>query len=199
MTAAARWGVAVAALVVAAEASGQLVDFWALHLRSAALDSSSDHGVFVRIGTFAVLACALATLSLARRRGGALPYVLAAVTGWVFVDELLDVHRRVPHWTLVYVPLLAFVVIGFWLLSPAPLARAGVLLLVASAAIHLAGPHVLAWLGWGPATWQYQVKIALKEGTEIAGWLLLASGLAATRRTGTRARRPSGTATAASA
>jgi hypothetical protein len=199
----ARAGLVLAAVVVTAEATAQLVDFWALQLRQPALDSSSDDGIFVRIGTFALLACALATLSLARRR--VLPLALAAVVGWLFVDELLDVHSQIPHWTLAYVPLLALVLAGYWRLSRSfagdtqRLVRGGLLLLVASAAIHLAGPHLLAALGWGPDAWEYQVKIALKEGTEIGGWLVLASGLAATRRSGRRARRRSGRATVASA
>jgi hypothetical protein len=181
----ARVGVALAAALAAAGISAQLVDFWALHLRFGWLDSSSEHSIFVRIGTFAILGCAVGAFALARRNRSALAASLGLVTGWLFVDGLLGLHERIPHWTLLYVPLLGATVVGFWRLAlPFPpaarrLVRAALLLLVASAAIHRLGPSVLSALGWGPDAWEYQVKIAIKEATEICGWLLLASGLAA--------------------
>jgi hypothetical protein len=181
----ARLGLGIAAAVVAAQVSAHLVDFWALHLRSVSLDSASEDSVFVRIGTVAVLACAVATLALARRRRSLPTALLGLAAAWLFVDGALGLHERIPHWTLLYVPLLAAVLAGFWRLATpfAPtarrLVRAALLLLVLSAAIHRLGPHLLAALGWGPNAWEYQVKIALKEASEIGGWMLLASGLAA--------------------
>jgi hypothetical protein len=181
----ARLGLLAAAAVVAAQVSAHLVDFWALHLRFVSLDSASEHSVFVRIGIFAILACAIATLALARRCSSPLAALLGVATAWLFVDGLLGLHERIPHWTLVYVPLLAAVLAGFWRLARpfAPAARrlvhSALLLLVLSAAIHRLGPHILAALGWGPSAWEYQVKIAVKEATEIGGWMLLATGLAA--------------------
>jgi hypothetical protein len=179
----ARLGLGIAAVVVAAQVSAHLFDFWALHLRSVLLDSASEHGIFVRLGSVAILACAGATL--AHRRSSRLALPLAAVTAWLFADALLGLHAHIPHWQLLYVPLLGTIAAGYWLLAapfaPAPrdLVRVALVLLVLSAAIHVLGPHVLAALGWGPSAWEYQVKIALKEATEIAGWILLASGLAA--------------------
>jgi hypothetical protein len=176
----ARLGIVVAAAAVAAQVTAHLVDYWAFDLRSALLDSASEHSVFVRLGTFAILACAVATLALARRASSLLAAVLGLVTAWLFVDGLLGIHERVPHWTLVYIPVLAAVLVGFWRLAGSSrVVRAALLSLVLSAAIHRFGPHVLALLGWGPAAWEYQVKIALKEATEIGGWILLASGVAA--------------------
>jgi hypothetical protein len=176
----ARIGVVVAAGIVAAQVSAHLFDYWELGLRSVWLDSASEHSVFVRLGTFAILACSLTTLALARRTSSRLAGALALATGWLFVDGLLGIHEHVPHWTLVYIPLLAAVVIGYWRLAGSrETVRAALALLVLSAAIHRFGPHLLALFGWGPSAWEYQVKIAIKEATEIGGWLLLASGLAA--------------------
>jgi hypothetical protein len=177
----ARIGIGFAAVVVAAQVSAHLFDFWALHLRSLLLDSASEHGVFVRLGGVAILACAGATLAHTRSSRLAVP--LAVVTAWLFADGLLGLHAHIPHWKLVYVPLLGAIAAGYWLLSapfaPSPrrLVGAALVLLMLSAAIHVLGPPALAALGWGPSAWQYQVKIALKEATEIAGWILLASGL----------------------
>jgi hypothetical protein len=179
----ARIGTGFAAVVVAAQVSAHLFDFWALHLRSALLDSASEHGIFVRLGGVAILACAGTTLAHGRSSRLAVP--LAVVTTGFFADALFGLHEHIPHWQVVYAPLLGAIAAGYWLLAapfaPAPrrLVRAALVLLVLSAAIHVLGPPALAALGWGPGAWEYQVKIALKEATEIAGWILLASGLAA--------------------
>ena len=177
----ARLGLGIAAVVVTAQIAAHLVDFWALGLRSVLLDSADEHSVFARLGTVAILACAIATLMLGQR-------MLGLACTWLFADALFGIHEHIPHWTLIYIPVLAGVVGGYWLLSasfaPAAqrLARCALLLLVLSAAIHLLGPHLLALFGWGPSAWQYQVKIALKEATEIGGWILLASGVYAANR-----------------
>jgi hypothetical protein len=45
---------------------------------------------------------------------------------------------------------------------------------------------VVQALGWGTGSWAYQVKVGLKQGTELAGWLLILLGLGpqlAARRT----------------
>jgi hypothetical protein len=181
----ARVGVVVAALVVVAQITAQLVDFWVFDLRIATLDSSRGSAVFDRIGTFAILACALATFAVARLRGEWLPALLAILVSWLFVDELLDLHDRTPHWALIYLPQLAALFAGFWMLSksfaasPRALVRWGLIVLAVSAVIHLAGASVVSRLGWGPGDWEYQVKVALKEATKVGGWLLLAGGLAA--------------------
>jgi hypothetical protein len=179
----ARIGIGFTAVVVAAQVSAHLFDFWALHLRSAVLDSASEHGIFVRLGAVAILACAAATLAHGRSSRLAAP--LAILTTWFFADALLGLHEHIPHWQVVYAPLLGVIAAGYWRLAapfaraPRRLVRAALVLLMLSAAIHVLGPPALAALGWGPGAWEYQVKIALKEATEIAGWILLASGVAA--------------------
>ncbi len=51
-------------------------------------------------------------------------------------------------------------------------------MLLASLAIHVLGPSAVRALGWGPDSWAYQVKVGLKEGSELAGWVLLLPPLA---------------------
>jgi hypothetical protein len=43
--------------------------------------------------------------------------------------------------------------------------------------VHVLGPHVVQALGWGTDSWAYQVEVGLKEGMELAGWLLLVFAL----------------------
>lgn len=176
----ARLGVGLAAVLVATQVAAHLVDYWAFDLRFAWLDSASEQSVFVRLGTFAILATSLATFALARQASSRLVLLLGLATAWLFVDGLFGIHERIPHWTLLYVPVLGAVVVGYWRLVPAQrLVRAGLGLLVLSALIHRLGPQLLSALGFGPDAWEYQVKIAIKEATEIGGWILLASGIAA--------------------
>lgn len=49
--------------------------------------------------------------------------------------------------------------------------------LAASYAVHVFGPQVVERFGWGTDSWAYQVKVGLKEGSELAGWLLLVIAL----------------------
>ena len=60
--------------------------------------------------------------------------------------------------------------------------RAGVTLLVLSLAIHVIGPPIERLAGWGEDSWGTQLKIALKEGTELAGWALVVPSLLLLRR-----------------
>jgi hypothetical protein len=70
------------------------------------------------------------------------------------------------------------------------LIRVGCALLVCSIVIHLFGAQVLGAFGWSFSSWPYQIKIAFKEATEIAGWLLLGSGLCIAAGTGRAQRAP---------
>jgi hypothetical protein len=54
----------------------------------------------------------------------------------------------------------------------------GLSCLAAALALHELGPPVLRALGWRYDSWGFQVKIALKESVEFAGWLLVAFALA---------------------
>jgi hypothetical protein len=180
-------GVAAATVVVAAQISAQLIDFWALGLRIVALDSNQGDSIFGRIESLAVLGSVSALVVFMRRSGAtAVPLLLTAATGWLFVDNVSKLHEGAPAWVLItYAALLAFTAIGFWQLSTpfAPrvrrLLRMGLLLLGASLAIHRLGPHALMALGYGRDGWEYQVKVALKEATQVGGWILVTTGVAA--------------------
>ena len=49
--------------------------------------------------------------------------------------------------------------------------------LALSYVVHIFGPHVVAEFGWGTDSWAFQAKVGLKEGTELAGWLLMVVAL----------------------
>ena len=95
----------------------------------------------------------------------------------LFIDEAVRIHEHVPAWPAVYAPLLvglsaSLVSIGR-ATDRATAFYVGLALLLGSLTIHVAGPEVVRALGWQPDSWAYQVKVALKEGTELAGWVIL--------------------------
>lgn len=160
-----RISLVVAAALAAATILLHLLDFAVWDLRIDALDADSDGGIFQWVGALMVAVAALA--AAASRR-----WLLAAILGFLFVGGRLHLSDSMPHWPLVYGPLLAIAVLLLWRRGPL-----GVALLALSLAIHEAGPPLLAKIGWGPASLGYAVKVAVKEASELAGWTLVASAL----------------------
>lgn len=113
----------------------------------------------------------------------------AAVLMLLFVVEVSPVHvevDRLSYGKLVYVPLLVcLVVCVLRLLGESDQATVGwsaLACLVASYAVHVMGPAAVRVLGWGTDSWAYQVKVGIKEGTELSGWVLLMWALAGAPR-----------------
>jgi hypothetical protein len=182
----------VLALVSAAIAA-HLIDFGVYDLRIRAMNAGLGSSPVGWVSPIAIAVALAATLLLVRRgRAGAW---LAAVLAVVLVLSTRHLGESLPHWRLLLLPPLGLALFLLWRAADSldPLAgrtcRAGCVLLVGAFGLHVFGATVLHALGIGDNSWTYQVKVALKEGLEIAGWLLVASGLAATAW-GMRAWRP---------
>jgi hypothetical protein len=108
--------------------------------------------------------------------------VAAVLFGAFCADGATRWHDSVPHWPLLYAPLLLALAAALWRLSAgreeAAVVRAGLGLLAVALAIHVLGPAAVRALGWSADGWAYQVKVALKEGSELAGWLVVVPALA---------------------
>jgi hypothetical protein len=155
--------------LLAVEVATHLIGFGVWGGRVDALNSDSDGGIFQWAGTVAIGAAAVgATL---RRRP-----LLAALLAFLCVAGVLHLSDSMRHWAAVYGPVLLLAALLLWRRGSREL-RAGVLVLALSLAIHELGPPLLSRLGWGPADWAYQVKIALKQGTQLVGWALVAIAL----------------------
>ncbi|MGY1661077.1 hypothetical protein ACI78Q_07635 [Geodermatophilus sp. SYSU D00705] len=171
-------------LVVAAGSVAQLVDYAVLDLRVDVLDSAEDGGAFGLVGDLAALAAAgSAWLLLVRsphRRPAlvALPPLLTVIA----VDKALRVHDHVPHYLLLYAPVLAGAfacVVAVARMVPRPGSRlllAGVALLAVAFGLHVVGERVLTGLGVGADPLAHQLKAVVKHGCEVQAWLLLAIG-----------------------
>jgi hypothetical protein len=179
---------AVAGGVLAVETAIHLVDFRVFDLRYSLLDSGAEWSYSHILATAAFAAGAitgLATAARVRRRRG-----LWAAAGGLFAvllaDNVTRLHTHIGPWPVIYVPILAG--LGIVLVA---LARdtsledtmlLGLGLLGFSLALHVVGHAAIRAAGWGPTTWGYQIKVAVKEGTELAGWCVLVPALIALAR-----------------
>jgi hypothetical protein len=173
-------GLAVALAFIAAQTAAHLVDFWAFGLRNAALDADAEGTAFAwfaisALGLGAVAAGTAAVQSVGdRSRLGLLTVLLVLIVG----AEASDARERIPHGTAVLAVLFVLALTLLWTV-PSRTVRTGVALVVASLAIHVLGPPLASALGYGPDDALYQVKVALKEGTERGGFVAIALGLCA--------------------
>lgn len=187
---------ALAAGVVAVVTATQLWDYDVHDLHVRVLDSASRRSYTHALSTLAFLAAAAAgALALWRgvreRRGSW--HAATWLFAFLLVDNVTRIHEHVPHWPVVYLPILLAVSAALLVLSAGSdqqrLVVVGLGLLMSSLVIHVVGPSAIDALGWSPLSWQYQVKVALKEGLELAGWVVmvpvllrLATGATAPRR-----------------
>ena len=176
--------VTITCLVV--ESVAQLVDYGVYGLRIHSLDSSADGGVFGALGDGALAAAAIASCVVVQRvrvprfTRVALPTMLA----FLAVDKAARIHDHVPHWLVLYLPLLATTSVALVATASRLSARArrliitGLVLLGGSFLVHQYGETVIGGLGAQPGGLAYQVKAVVKHGAELAGWLLCALGMA---------------------
>jgi len=178
----------------------QLLDFTAWNLRVRAIDASYEWSwshvastTCIAIGTVLCVAGAARTDGggRGRRRAWRAAAVLMAV---LLADNVTRLHEHVPHWPIVYAPIVVGLGVAMAAVAAgrpgARLVQGAVGLLCLSLVIHVAGPKAVSALGWSPTSLAFQVKVALKEGTELAGWVLLLSGLSRLVPLGVRRPRP---------
>jgi hypothetical protein len=187
-------GIVAVIAIVAAGSIAQLVDFGFYHLRIGALNSASDGGVFGVVGDLSLAAAAFAAwlLPLQARERRVPTIVLPPLLTFLAIDKILHLHDRIPHWLVLYLPLLSatFVVLAMvaWTMPPwsRRLIGTALVLLAASFLVHQFAERLLLDLGAPVDGWAFQVKAVVKHGAEVAGWLLVALGLGI----GFMARRP---------
>jgi hypothetical protein len=174
---------AVAGILVFALAS-QLVDYGFYDLRLRLLDANEETGILGLLGQAAIIAAAASAVSVAARFREAAPVALAMLLTFLAIDHMTKLHEEVPHWRLAYLPPLAVTFLALAGVARGPvrasrsLLACGVALLAASLALHEIGEWLMERLGASSDSVTYQLKLAVKHGTEVAGWLLVALGLA---------------------
>jgi hypothetical protein len=179
-------GMAATTAIVLAGTAAQLIGYGFFHGRVQALDSSSDGGLFGLVGDVSIAAATLAAWLVPIRvrpvtiAMAALPPLLTFLT----IDKAFRLHDHIPHWLAFYLPILAatFAALAAVARRLSPrclrLTTIALALLVSSFVVHLYGEWLLYHLGGSATGWLFQVKAAVKHGLEVAGWFLIALGLA---------------------
>ena len=185
-----RGWVLLATGAMAAVAATHLVDYGVYNLRYGALNANLSESWSHVLDACALLLGALVCLAGAWRSPlERATWVAVAVVLLLFtVDEVSSLHAEIGgsrFGKLLYAPILVVLVYGVWRLTRRgpyrAVVRAGAAVLSAAYAIHVLDPHHIARaLGWRDGGWAFQCVVALKEGTELAGVLLILGVLCAT-------------------
>lgn len=195
-SAVARFGIFVTAGAVALQSVLNYANIVLFDRRYPKLDADAELGVAAWQSSAAQFAAAILVLLLAARfpsrRVGLL--TLAAVLAYFSADDILAVHEQIGRigadalgvpdvapavWPVLYLPLFAIVVIGVWRIGAEfggeaeRLLRAGLALLAVGMAVELITPGLreLDLL-------RFVSEVVAEEGAELAGWGLVATGLA---------------------
>lgn len=172
-----------------------------LDRRFSLLDADSDFSAFAWTSSATTAAAAFAALLLAALLSRRSLALLGLVLAFFSLDDIVALHERVgtlderldlPEklqlqrlvWVIVFMPLLAVAAVLLWRSAAdaggrtGDVVRAGLVLLVAAVAFEAATP-VLFHFDWGQNSIPYETEVVFEEGCEVAGWILVASGLGA--------------------
>jgi hypothetical protein len=180
-------GIAATTGVVAAGVAAQLIGYEFFHGRVQPLNSASDGGLFGLVGNISIAAAALAAwLVLIRVRPATIAIlILPPLLTFLAVDKVFRLHDHISGWLVFYLPVLAATFVAAAAASRRlpprcfRLITVGLALLIGSFLLHQYGEWLLYHVGGTNTGWMYQVKAAVKHGLEVAGWFLIALGLAA--------------------
>ncbi len=170
--------------VVMAGTTAQLANH-ALDLRIDALDSTEDGGLFGGVGDAAAVSAAAASWLVLFRLTPRSPATVAAppLLTFIALDKVFRLHDHVPHYLVVYAPVLAGAFLSLAALSrrlSRPLARllvTSLAFLALSFLLHVIGERLLSGLGLADAGWAHQAKAAVKHGAEVESWFLVSIAL----------------------
>jgi hypothetical protein len=174
-------GLLVTIAIVALQAVSQAIDFSVFNLRIRALNSDKHDSLFGLASLLAQAAVAAVSVWRGRRveRHRRVWYALGAlVAGLVIVRGLTTFDA-----TALAVPLACVFCLACWLTwrDPGParaIVWAGLVLMATSLLLHKVGLAADASTA-SDYTWAYQITGMVKHGAELAGWTLLATGIAA--------------------
>lgn len=198
-----RFGMRVALLAVIVQTTAHLVNEFLLDDRVQGLDADVEGTSFTWASSVATFTVALAAFlhAVAFQRQRRVFGLLAGIAVWFSLDDVAVIHERaalelgedvlslpdyvaVRLWLILYLPLLVLVGLALWRIaqeSPPPIDRAvrlGLGLLVASVPVEIVGLGTRR-LAEGGTDVPEDFRIALEEGLELGGWIVLAAGLTA--------------------
>lgn len=193
-----RVGMWVAAVGFAAQGIADMVGFIWFDGTVGQLSADAELTIWSWASSTATACAALAAGLLAvAQRGRRLTYLfLAATLAFFSADDMLQIHERLKAnlggahettrivWPVVYLPLLVASFLLLWrcaahAFGPARRSiRLGLLMLVAAVGWE-AVSFFMVQIGLDRGTFAYELEVVVEEGLELAGWILIASGLMA--------------------
>jgi hypothetical protein len=196
-----RIGIWVAFLTVALQSVVYLVDELLFDHEPHLLDADGDFSVWAWGSASVLFVGALASvlLALTAERARILTYTaLVAILAFLSLDETVGIHERLTNdlpsllgvpvsysrviWPAVYLPLLATLAVLLLVVSrrlaarPARLVRVGLLLLAVAVAAELVSTALVESAEAGRSL-PYVLEVAVEEGCELGGWILIATAL----------------------
>jgi hypothetical protein len=198
-------GVALAAVVL--QSVGEVANF-ALDADIDALDADEELNVFAWASSMSTFAAAffLFVPAVVVPTLDRVPLVAAGALAFFSLDDAVSFHERLAErsvqlldsevslervvWPVVYLPLLAFVFVILFRMARRHSNVIGTALLVGLGLLALAvvGEVTSALYVEDDETWGSTIEVAVEEGAELAGWILIAGALAARLYADARAR-----------
>ena len=184
-----RIGVSVAAVLVVAQSLADVLNLWLADLTVRPFDIDANNSVFDVISTVGICAAALAAAGLALRDAehrieatalAALLVVAAVADGLQLGGSVI----RDGSTKVLYLALLIGVVLAWWVARIGPefarrIVRVGIVCLVLSIVVdtvfHELNEPLRLWLRRGDP--RHEALTLVKQGLELGGWVLVATGL----------------------
>lgn len=160
------------------------VNAWVYDREFAALDAGTGSSLFEWIGTLAVALSASAAVVCGFRERDPLLFLLGGLLAIVAIDDVLGLHKDAPGGNLVLASVLLPIFVLLWRLprnygAAKRATRIGLLLLAFSVVVGGVAERLVNRQDWTHRDAGYELKILLKDGSEVAGWMLVAAGLLA--------------------
>lgn len=195
-------GFLLAAIAVAVQTVAHLTNAFALDYEIWNMDAAQDGNALSWASSVATFTAALGAFLLALTSSRPLWrfFALAAIFTFFSVDDVIALHEKLAFgvggdlgfpkllsrglWPLLYFPLFAVAALMLWRLSASTQdrIRLAIRLGLALLAVALAA-EVVATLWWSDDSsfrpLYDDLEIAVEEGAELAGWILIATGLLA--------------------
>lgn len=184
-----RVGVLVAVVLVVAQSLADVLNIWLADLSVRPFDIDANNSVFDVISTVAIGTAAIAAGVLAWR-DAAHRLEAAALAGLLVVAAVADVLQlggsvvRDGSTQILYLVLLVGVALAWWVARVGPdlarrIVRVGIVCLLASIVVDTVFREINEplhlWLRRGDAG--HEVFTLVKQGLELGGWVLVATGL----------------------
>lgn len=189
----------IALVAVVVQSVAELANF-GFSFDRAALNADEEYNAFAWASSMSTFAAAFFLFVPAAAAGALnrITLLLAAAIAFLSLDDAVGLHERVAErsveildvevplqrvfWPLIYFPLLVFVFVILLRMArevapPFSTALGGGLALLALAIV--AELSSALYIGDDEHTWANAVEVAVEEGAELAGWVLIAGAFAA--------------------